>query len=464
MSIFNRQELTSIQKSLEETQAESNYVASRVDETFLRLDQLIEHTERVYEAMVNIAKTNQNLHTKQKQAMIVAEVDHLSRIFVSETSMFLTGLQALLNNQFSPLLVEPERLQNAYDEIVDRAKEVNLAPLTEDADLIFQSEVSVLGTQNDDLICIIHVPLYSGELMNLFRYVPAPFLLQDGLTATTRSEKSYLALDPSGTLGKELSEAEVSRCKRINRIYHCRNENVLQKNLSQLCLFNLYKQRMSEIEKFCDVSVAEVASHAVQLSGNQFQIMTSRPTQLTIACEEGAEVETIQGVHLLTLTEDCPKANTPDHFFVRNPHVVSSQQLIPLPLIQDAKEWIKEINATNEDVSLNEIFKELKMDYSGHVPIDKFKHRIVNRRIIKYRSWLTYLQLAMTMLGVIIITYKTVSVCISSGLPLIRRLIPNLMRRKKDRVREYRIVRQPRQNIELRQRICPSAPPLSSNL
>ena len=109
--------------------------------------------------------------------------------------------------------------------------------------------------------------------MNLFRYVPAPFLLQDGLTATIRSEKSYLALDPSGTLGKELSEAEIFRCKHINRIYHCGNENVLQKNLSQLCLFNLYKQRMDGIERFCDVSVSEVASHAVQLSGNQFRIM-----------------------------------------------------------------------------------------------------------------------------------------------------------------------------------------------
>ena len=83
---------------------------------------------------------------------------------------------------------------------------------------------------------------------------------------------------------------------------------------------------MDGIERFCDVSVSEIASHAVQLSGNQFQIMASRPTQLTIACTEGAKVETIQGVHLLTLTETCPKANTPDHFFVRNPHVVSSQQ------------------------------------------------------------------------------------------------------------------------------------------
>ena len=243
LSLFNRQELTSIQKSLESTQTESNYVASRVDETFLRLDQSIEHTEKVYEEMMVIARTNQNLHTKHKQGMIIVEVDRLSRIFVSETSMFLTGLQALLDNHFSPLLVDPEQLQNAYNEIVDRAKEVNLAPITTDADLIFQSEVSVLGTPDDDLVCIIHIPLYSGDLMNLFRYVSAPFLLQDGLTATIRSEKSYLALDPSGTLGEELSEVEISHCKRFNRIYHCGNENVLRKNLSQLCLFNLYKQR-----------------------------------------------------------------------------------------------------------------------------------------------------------------------------------------------------------------------------
>ena len=325
LSIFNRQELTSIQKSIENTQTENNYVASKVDEAFLRMDQLIDHTKKVSEAMINIAQTNRNLHTKQKKATIVVEVDRLSRIFVSETTMFLTGLQALLDNQFRPLLVDPEQLQNAYDEIVDKAKEVNLAPITEDADLIFQAEVSVLGTQDDDLICIIHIPLYSGELMNLFRYVPAPFLLQDGLTATIRSEKSYLALDPSGTSGKELSEVEIFRCKHINRIYHCGNENVLQKNLSQLCLFNLYKRRMEGIERFCGVSLSEVASHAVQLSGNQFRIMASRPTQLTIACTEVAKVETIQGVHLLTLTEACPKANTPDHFFVRNPHVVSSQ-------------------------------------------------------------------------------------------------------------------------------------------
>ena len=218
--------------------------------------------------------------------------------------------------------------------------------------------------------------------MNLFCYIPAPFLLQDGLTATVRIQKSYLALDPLGTLGKELSEAEIFRCKRINRIYHCGNENVLQKNLSQLCLLNLYKQHMKENERFCDVVVSEVASQADQLSGNQFWILVSRPTQLTIACKEGAKVETIQGIHLLTLTEDCPKANTLEYFFVRNPYLVSSQPLIPLPLIHDAKEWLKEINGTDDSVNLEEIFKELRKDHAEHVPMDKFRYRVTHHQTI----------------------------------------------------------------------------------
>ena len=153
------------------------------------------------------------------------------------------------------------------------------------------------------------------------------------------------------------------------------------------------------------------------------------------------------------LTEACPKANTPDHFFVRNPNVVSSQQLIPLPLIHDVKEGIKEINAINGDVCLQEIFKKLKKDHAGHVPMDQFKYRITNHQTIKFKGWLMYVQLA----------YKAASLCISFVFPIIRRLLPNPFRRNKERVRQYRIVRQPRQDIELRQRIRPSSPADLSN-
>ena len=146
---------------------------------------------------------------------------------------------------------------------------------------------------------------------------------------------------------------------------------------------------------------------------------------------------------------------------------MSSQRLIPLSLIQDAKEWIKEINATDEDVNLREIFRELKEDYSSQIPMNKFKHRVINRQSIKYRGWFTYLQIALTILGIIVIMYKITSFCATFVFPCIKRLFPRTIRRKKDRIRQYRVARQPHQNIELRQRVrqsAPSAPSLLSNL
>ena len=97
---FNRHELSSIRDSVENSQTDSKYVTSQVSDAFLRLDTLTEHTENVYQALITIAKTNRNLHKAHKREVIIAEVDRLSRIFVSETSMFLTGLQALLDNKF----------------------------------------------------------------------------------------------------------------------------------------------------------------------------------------------------------------------------------------------------------------------------------------------------------------------------------------------------------------------------
>ena len=99
-------------------------MASQVSEAFLRLDTLVEHTENVYQALVTIARTNQNLHTEPQ------ERNHRRRsrqVILESLSprllYFFTGLQLCFDNKFSPLLVDPEKVQDAYDEVVDKAKE-----------------------------------------------------------------------------------------------------------------------------------------------------------------------------------------------------------------------------------------------------------------------------------------------------------------------------------------------------
>ena len=95
--------------------------------------------------------------------------------------------------------------------------------------------------------------------------------------------------------------------------------------------------------------------------------------------------------------------------------------------------------------------------------MDKFRYRVTHHQTIRFRSWLTYLQLALTIIGVVVILYNLASLCISYLFPFIARLLPDRFRRKKDRVRQYRVIRRPRQDMELRQCIRPSAPADSSN-
>ena len=86
-------------------------------------------------------------------------------------------------------------------------------------------------------------------------------------------------------------------------------------------------------EDLCRVEIDKKHSQTIQLSGNQFQILVTEPTQLTKIFLDGkTKADTIGGVYILTFSDNCPKAITPDHIFIRNPHVVSSQQLIALPL------------------------------------------------------------------------------------------------------------------------------------
>ena len=136
--------------------------------------------------------------------------------------------------------------------------------------------------------------------------------------------------------------------------------NLLSKNLTNLCLYNLYSQSASNIERTCNVRVKKMHSHAIQISTSLYRIMTSEPTQLVIECKKETNITSIQGIHLLQLTEECPKASTSEYLFVRAPDMIGYHEIIRLPLLSQAKEWLgtiaKEVDLTNglEEIEVNQ--------------------------------------------------------------------------------------------------------------
>ena len=147
--------------------------------------------------------------------------------------------------------------------------------------------------------------------------------------------------------------------------------NLLSKNLTSLCLYNLYSQNAANFERTCDVRVKRMHSHAIQISTSQYRIMSTEPTQLVLERESGTNMTIIQGIHLLQLTEECPKASTSEYLFVRTPDMIGYHEIIRLPLLSRAKEWLGTIA---KEVDLTRDLEETELDTSLSRP--EFRQRV----------------------------------------------------------------------------------------
>ena len=233
-----------------------------------------------------------------------------------------------------------------------------MRPMSEDAGILFQIPTSTFVDDNGKLFAIARISrCMPGTYMRLYRYVLAPFLLDEQkVSLEIISPAEYLALDTHGMVGKQLTALEFQLCRRLGRDYHCPNMNLVNKDLKSLCLYNIYSQTPSFIEQTCEVQVTYLKSHAVQLSISLYRILAVNRVQLVMDCKTGSNITMISGVHLLQLTEACPKASTSDFLFVRTPDLIGFHELITLPLLSQAKEWLGEMS---RELDLTAVMKSI---------------------------------------------------------------------------------------------------------
>lgn len=245
LSLFNKLELSSIWKAARGQADSSRYVAALASDNLSRLNNVGNFTEELYTVILRVANKTSELHRKTVRLAIKGEIDRISRVFASEIDLFLIGLQALLENRVSPLIVNPDKLQTLYADLLVICRAKGLTPVSEDPGIIYSSEVSVVASGEKRFLIIVHVPAYQGSKLDLYRYMPSPFALNhDGVVVTVKSEKEFLALDSSESTGIELSLTDLQICKRFGRLLHCKDKHVVSKDLDSMCLYALYNQHL----------------------------------------------------------------------------------------------------------------------------------------------------------------------------------------------------------------------------
>ena len=403
LNLFSRREIAQIYETAKSADRNSGYVVEMAEANSLRINNLTLYTEAMENALNTTVFTVSRLQDKQHKDTIRDEVEKLLRIFTSELHLFLMGVQSLQDGRLSPLLVNPDDIQEDFRDLITLSGSEGFQPVVDDVNLIYQAQTSTVGI-NGDLVCIVHVPLYSGHIMDLYKVVKAPFFLTEGVVATIGYGKSFLALSSSGAMGKELTENEVKDCRVYNGIFHCTaNDNVVRKDLQNLCLYALFHQRHSDIERLCKVEVSDLTSHAIQLDGDTFRLLATKPTQLTWSCGEGGgKVDFIQGIYLLKLNETCRSAHTADHVFYRNPTIMAASSVISLPSI-NSTDWTKNFKNEFNPIDLKEQLVEIRKSRPGPVPLAALKNRLEYKNTRTFHFYFTYVQYVTTFLVVFIV-------------------------------------------------------------
>ena len=389
-SMFNTAQMAQLKSDIGQTEENQKLIIEQLKEQDLRIHNITEFIQDQFSEWQLQIKESVTLSRKQAMDSLEHQVQLLLHSFRFELSDFLQGMMSLMENRLSPLIVSPESLISAFDHLAANARKRNLLPSHEDPGILFQVPVSTLSDNEGNLYAVVHLPLYSGSTLKLYRHVPAPFFLgNSSVILDVESSAEYLALDTHGLVGKQMTSSEFQLCKKISAVYHCPNMNLLSKNLTNLCLYNLYSQSASNIERTCNVRVKKMHSHAVQISTSLYRIMTSEPTQLVVECKKETNITSIQGIHLLQLTEECPKASTSEYLFVRAPDMIGYHEIIRLPLLSQAKEWLgtiaKEVDLTNglegieltNSLSLPEFRRKVSSSQGSYSRVERYMLSVV---------------------------------------------------------------------------------------
>ena len=260
-------------------------------------------------------------------------------VFKGEIKDFIIGLTALMDGKLHPLLVEPHKLSSAYVELVKKARQEGLAPLSEDPSILFNCPTSTMASlDNGDLSVIVHVPFNTG-LLNLYKFISAPIKLenQNSVTLSIDAKAEYLAIDAEQTRGGQYLAKQISSCRAFQNIKHCPSINFLTRNLTSLCLYNIMMIQLEHIRQNCQILVSPIRQ----------EIHT--PTSISFDCTSNRkQVKTFEGQLYLTMIPECPIAHTMGFTFSYTTNVLLRHDIVYLPTLYKIDKWFGDDSLSSE--------------------------------------------------------------------------------------------------------------------
>ena len=346
------------------------------------LDKFATYTNKTFLTISN----NNKAH---KIDYLRAQLDNILLTALYDTKNIYDSIFHLQSRRFPPYLMQTDSLQEAFAGLVKQASEAALVPLTSDFTVVYKSEVSSFYDKQTDLLnIIISVPFLDSKQLTLYKFLPQPSYLTDNIVMEVQSSFNYIAVSDDYSTVKVFTREQFQECHQFGDKFHCPKANIVHKQPSQVCLFNLLYLDYERIEQTCSVSVSRSKTIATQILATQFDLISPESTRISFQCKTISGkpytyTRVVQGQVLISLNNTCYLASTYEFVFQYNPQILTNLGLITLPssILDDSSifKMLKSDIRTAKDEDMFSIIGE-----SPSVPLTSV------RTAIKTAKWHTF--------------------------------------------------------------------------
>ena len=407
MSIYNTAETAKLHHEITNMKVGLKHVAHVLEEDHNAISALSKSVIEIKRMCRYIfdAIQNEAIEINLTQHMIVMSA--MVQTHNSEILGLARGLEALMFGQLYPTLVDPHKLKKGLQVTLVQAKQKGLKLLNEEATAIYKFPVSYMATSGLDIIFIIHTPLVDMEPIDLYEYLPIPFMMGN-LLVTIESKHQILATDSYGQIGLELSQLDLLQCQ-TEKSHHgntfiCPNTNLVINNIRKSCLGALFFGHKTEVSKHCHTFIQKTVNmeeFARQTSPNSFILFAKENVSIIKVCRNGTEIlKNITGVTLVKANPDC-RVVSETHTFKPQVEIDVDADFISVPMTLHQEKIIGKVDLKNLERAYNDM-TELKIKKKSTVEeLQKWLEEEENNSMQKTTSYVGSFG-AMTVCGMIL--------------------------------------------------------------
>ena len=132
-SIFNTAQLHRLNEDRQRIEENQQFQMEELLDHNLRINNITRFVEDQYRGWVKQVKLHQETQRRTAMVDMGQQIHLLIQAFRMEITDFLTGVTRLMDHRLSPLLVQPNALEEAFGKIKNAARLQNMHPMLDDA-------------------------------------------------------------------------------------------------------------------------------------------------------------------------------------------------------------------------------------------------------------------------------------------------------------------------------------------